>query len=236
MKSIRFVATALATLLISHGAQALDANEEITPSSEGFKYWVYAVTWQPSFCELKPETTGCDKPPQKFLTHGLWPYNDSMGQKTNRHPASCNTAPSCQSTTACDISDDKLEQIANTPAIAQLVTVAPQGMFRYEWKKHGTCSGQTESDYFNEIVRLRKSVMYLEPMFNKWIGSSVAFAQLRNAFPTHASFRCFVLNGKQYLHEVFYSINQDGTPYKGNPALQIGIPCANQETFIPAGI
>lgn len=236
MKIIRPLATALAALVFCHGAQALDANEEITPSSEGFKYLVYAVTWQPSFCKLKPATTGCDKPPQKFLTHGVWPYNNSLGQKTNRHPASCNTAPGCQSTTACDISDDKLEQISSTPAIAQLVTAAPQGMFRYEWSKHGTCSGQTESDYFNDIVRLRKAVMYIEPMFNAWIGRSVAFSQLKNAFPTHASFRCFVLDGKQYLHEVFYSINPDGTPYKSDAPLQIGVPCASQETFIPSGI
>ncbi|MGU9859612.1 ribonuclease T2 family protein [Pseudomonas sp. LF245] len=235
MKSIRFVATALATLLISHGVQALDANEEITPSSAGFTYLVYAKTWQPSFCKLRPEVAGCDKPPQQFLTHGIWPYNDSVGQKTNRHPAFCNTAPSCQSTTACDISDAKLDQIANTPAIAQLVTVAPQGMFRHEWKKHGTCSGKTESDYFNDIVRLRKVGLYIEPMFDKWIGSSVTLAQMKNAFPTHASFRCFVLDGKQYLHEVFYSINPDGTPYKKDPSLQIGIPCTPGDIFIPSG-
>ncbi|MBI6632060.1 hypothetical protein YA0871_05260 [Pseudomonas paralactis] len=235
MKNTYLFATAMATLLISHGALGLDANEEITPSSEGYQYLVYAVTWQPSFCKLKPQTPGCDKPPQKFLTHGIWPYNNSLGQKTNRHPANCNTAPSCKSSTECDISEDKLNQISGNRAIAGLVTASPQGMFRYEWKKHGTCSNQTETDYFNDIVRLRKAVMYLEPMFNTWIGRSVKFDQLKNAFPTHASFRCFTLDGKQYLHEVFYSIYPDGTPYKGDPSLQIGIPCAPRETLIPSG-
>ncbi len=236
MKKINPLAIALVALLVSHCALALDANEEITSSNEGYQYLVYAVTWQPSFCKLKPATAGCDKPPSKFLTHGIWPYNNSIGQKTNRHPAACNTAPSCKSTTECNISDEKLEQISSTPAIAELVTPAPQGMFRYEWNKHGTCSGQTESDYFNDIVRLRKSVLYIEPMFNKWIGSSVTFAQMKNAFPTHTSFRCFVLDGKQYLHEAFYSITPDGTPYKKDPALQIGIPCTHGEIFIPRGV
>ncbi|MGY2137891.1 ribonuclease T2 family protein [Pseudomonas reactans] len=235
MNKTMFIPAALAAFFISQGAQALDANEEITPNSEGFKYLVYAVTWQPSFCKLKPETTGCTKPPQTFLTHGIWPYNNSVGQKTNRHPASCNTAPSCQSGTTCDISDDILKKISDTREIAELVTAAPQGMFRYEWKKHGTCSGQTEIDYFNDIVRLKKSVTYVEPMFNRWIGGSVTLGQLKNAFPTHVSFRCFVLGGKQYLHEAFYSINADGTPYKQDPFLQIGIPCTSDAIFIPAG-
>lgn len=235
MKRTQFTAAAMATLLISYSVLALDANEEITPSSEGYQYLVYAVTWQPSFCKLKPETSGCDKPPQKFLTHGIWPYNNSIGQKTNRHPAACNTAPSCESAAKCDIDENKLQEISNTPEIAELVTVAPQGMFRYEWKKHGTCAGKTESAYFKDIVRLREVVDYNEPMFNAWVGHSVEFDLLKTAFPNNTSFRCFMLEGKQYLHEAFYSINPDGTPYYDDGSLQIGIPCEPQETFIPRG-
>ncbi|WP_339491243.1 hypothetical protein [Pseudomonas rhizophila] len=72
---------AIAFALISNGTLALDANEEITSSDIGFQYWVYSVTWQPSFCLLKPETAGCAQPPNKFLTHGIWPYNNSTAEK-----------------------------------------------------------------------------------------------------------------------------------------------------------
>ncbi|AZE70847.1 Ribonuclease I precursor [Pseudomonas synxantha] len=236
MKRTHLIATVMATLTISHSVQALDANEEFTPTKDGYQYLVYAVTWQPGFCKLRPATAGCDKPPQKFLTHGIWPYNDSLGEKTNRHPVSCNTAPSCKSTTNCAISQDTLDAVAADPEIAPLITVAPQGMLKDVWSKHGTCAGKTEEDYFADFAKLRKVVSYNEPMFNAWVGRSVMFDQLKAAFPGNTAFRCFTLDGKQYLHEVFYMIKPDGTPYEGNPNLQIGPACASPETFIPGEI
>ena len=74
----------LFSLLSCASAFALDANEEITDPVQGFDYLVYSVTWQPSFCVLKPDTAGCATPPQRFLTHGIWPYKNSTAEKTNR--------------------------------------------------------------------------------------------------------------------------------------------------------
>lgn len=226
---------AIAFALISNGTLALDANEEITSSDIGFQYWVYSVTWQPSFCLLKPETAGCAQPPNKFLTYGIWPYNNSTAEKTNRHPAFCNSAPSCEQETECAINEKTLKQITHKPEIIELVTASPEAMFRHEWKKHGTCAGKTETNYFNDIVKLRKVVNYDESMFNSWIGGSVTFEKLRTAFPSNASFRCFVKDGKQYLHEVFYRITPEGEPYQEDAKLQIGIPCLAEETYIPTG-
>lgn len=73
MWSLRRIA-AITLMLTSGGVLALDANEEITPAEAGYRYLVYSVTWQPSFCKLKPATAGCDHPPTKFLNHGIWPY------------------------------------------------------------------------------------------------------------------------------------------------------------------
>ncbi|RMT96341.1 hypothetical protein ALP39_01425 [Pseudomonas marginalis pv. marginalis] len=222
-------------LIVSGAVWALDNNEEITPSDAGFQYWIYSVTWQPSFCVLKPETAGCEAPPEKFLTHGIWPYNRSTPEKTNRHPAFCNTAPGCEQGKECEISPGNLEQIAHEPAIAELVTVNPEGMFKHEWKKHGTCSGKAPQAYFNDIVRLRPVVQYDQAKFAAWVGASVMFEELTSAFPANVSYRCFVKDEKQYLHEVFYSVSPDGAAYDGDAALQIGIPCKDQQTFIPAG-
>lgn len=234
MWSLRRIA-AVTLMLISGGVLALDANEEITPAEAGYQYLVYSVTWQPSFCKLKPVTAGCDHPPAKFLTHGIWPYNNSLGDKTNRHPAFCNTAPSCKQGQECEISNDTLQQVAQRDDIVELVTTSPEAMFKHEWKKHGTCSGKTEEKYFNDIVKLRNSVSYNEAMFAAWIGRSVRFDDLKAIFPSNASFRCFVLEGKQYLHEVFYRINDNGIPYVGDATLQIGTACKSQETFVPEG-
>lgn len=216
-------------------AFGLDANEEITDSAQGFDYLVYSVTWQPSFCVLKPETSGCDKPPQQFLTHGIWPYKNSTAEVTNRHPAFCNTAPSCTSAKNCDIDKKNLAQIAQKPAIARLVTASPADMFSHEWKKHGSCSGKSDTEYFDDIVNLRSAVQYDKPGFDQLIGQSPAFSTLKQLFPENTSFRCFVKDNKQYLHEVFYLIDRQGKPYTADKRLQIGIACNEQPTYVPGG-
>lgn len=230
-----FRAVATIALMTSGTVWALDNNEEITPSEAGFQYWVYSVTWQPSFCVLKPETAGCDSPPEKFLTHGIWPYRNGTSEKTNRHPAFCNTAPGCEQGKECEVSAGNLEQIAHKPEIAEWVTTNPEAMFKHEWKKHGTCSGKAEQDYFDHIFTLRSVVQYDQEKFAPWVGSSVMFDELKKAFPANASYRCFVKNEKQYLHEVFYRITPNGEPYEEDAALQIGVACKAQETFIPDG-
>lgn len=225
----------LFSLLSCASAFALDANEEITDPAQGFDYLVYSVTWQPSFCVLKPDTAGCATPPQRFLTHGIWPYKNSTTEKTNRHPAFCNTAPGCQSTQACDISEDNLAQVTRELTSTNLVPDRPEAMFRHEWKKHGSCSGKSDRYYFADIVNLRKVVTFNQDAFNRVVGSSVVFSDLKRLFPENTSFRCFVRDNKQYLHEVFYLIDTQGKPYTTDKRLQIGIACNEQPTYVPGG-
>jgi filamentous hemagglutinin len=228
--------TVVKPALLNNGGRPLDLNEEITPPEAGYQYLVYAVTWQPSFCKLKPGSAGCDQPPEKFLTHGIWPYNDSTDQKTNRHPAFCNSAPGCMPGTPCELSETTLAKIIQDPKIAELVPANPQGLFRHEWQKHGTCSGKSGDDYFRDIVNLRPLVDYDQPKFNTLIGSNPTFDEIKAAFPRNTSFRCFVQDGIQYLHEVFYLIDPTGKPYQKDVSLQIGMPCTSQATLIPNGI
>lgn len=223
------------SLLVCSSALALDANEEITPPTTPPDYLVLAQTWQPGFCTLKPKTAGCDNPPTTFLTHGIWPYNNSNADKTNRHPAFCNTAPSCSSREACNINEQKLDEIIQQPEFARLVPAEPQGMLRHEWSKHGSCAGKTEEAYFNDFIRLKRAATFDEKTFKPWIGGSVLFSTLKTAFPSNTSFRCFIAEGKQYLHEVFYLLNPDGSAYEDDKHLQIGTRCEEQQTYIPGG-
>jgi len=188
-----------------------------------------------SFCRLKLHAAGCEHPPAKFLTHGIWPYNNSTRSKTNRHPAFCNAVPVGPPGSADAKRDDSLESMMSRRELSELVTADPRGMLEHEWKKHGTCSGKTEADYFDAIVELRKVVTYDTSTFNAWIGGRVMFDDIRAAFPPNTAFRCFVQNGEQYLHEVFYLISPDGAPYMEDGTLQIGAPCRDRETLIPRG-
>ena len=71
--------------------------------------------------------------------------------------------------------------------------------------------------------------------FNLLVGQSPVFSELRRLFPPNTSFRCFIKDGKQYLHEVFYLIDRQGAPYTADTTLQIGTACLEQPTYVPRG-
>jgi len=232
-----FTATLFLLAIISSQAQALDANEEAGADFPPSTFLVYSVTWQPTFCVMRPETPGCDYPPQRFLTHGIWPYSESIGDHTNRHPQFCTSSPACNAKEACPMGTDQLREVLANKDLRDLVTREPGGMFAHEWKKHGTCSGRSMRDYFEDFVRLRKAVIYDHEAFASMIGNATDFSVIRKAFPANTAFRCYRnADGEQYLHEAFFLIDSQGRPYLKEQNLQIGVQCLEQKTLIPGGV
>ncbi|WP_409274151.1 ribonuclease T2 family protein [Pseudomonas sp. KCJK9111] len=227
----------LLPLVWINAAMALDANEEAYADAPPTRFLVYSVTWQPTFCKMKPTTAGCEQPPQRFLTHGIWPYSESIGKYTNRHPQFCTRSPACEEGKACAMSEDDIDKVLANADLRALVPSDPAGMFAHEWKKHGTCSGQTMEQYFQNFVTFRKAVTFAnEAAFKQTIGRETMFSDIRKAFPANTAFRCYKdATGNQYLHEVFYLIDNQGEPYLKEHNLQIGVQCAEQNTWIPRG-
>jgi ribonuclease T2 len=100
--------------------------------ADDFDYYVMALSWTPSFCELEGDAKNSDQcdPRHDFgwTLHGLWP------QYHQGWPSYCNTLerqPSRQMTNA-------MTDIMGTSGLAW-----------HQWKKHGTCSGLSARDYFN---------------------------------------------------------------------------------------
>jgi len=92
--------------------------------------------WAPQFCSSHGSSaspTECD--PQKhfgFVVHGLWPENTN-----GSYPQSCSTAK--------QVSQDIIDQ---------MMPIMPDaGLMQHEWSKHGTCSGLSMQDYFNDIQK-----------------------------------------------------------------------------------
>jgi len=236
---MRVFATVMFLLLViwASWALALDDNEEAAPNLPPSKFLVYSVTWQPTFCVMRPETPGCDFPPQRFLTHGIWPYSESIGSHTNRHPQFCTSSPACNAEEACPMGADQLREVLANNRLRALVTREPGGMFAHEWKKHGTCSGSSMRDYFEDFVRLRKAVVYDQTAFARMIGNATEFSEVRKVFPANTAFRCYRnSDGEQYLHEVFFLIDREGRPYLQEKDLQIGVQCLEQKTLVPGGV
>jgi ribonuclease T2 len=225
----------MALSVISLCAHALDPGEESMEgaASAKFDYLVYAVTWQPTFCLLKPTVAGCNKPNNIFYTHGIWAYYNSTAQSANRHPSSCIQSAGCgQTEAACELSNAVQEQVQADQRFSEIVTESPEYLMKHEWKKHGTCYGTSQIQYFEDFVNLRSVVKYKQA-FNKYQGKSLDMDTLKKLFPPNASFRCASQGGIQYLYEVFFLIDRQGRPYTEDQKLQIGEKCQARDIHIP---
>ncbi|MHC8342769.1 ribonuclease T2 family protein [Pseudomonas sp. RT6P73] len=225
----------MALSVVSLCAHALDTGEESmegAPSAK-FDYLAYAITWQPTFCLLKPTTAGCGKPNNVFYTHGIWAYYNSTDQSANRHPSFCINSAGCGPTeTVCELSDTDQKLAQAEHGFSEIVTESPEYLMKHEWKKHGTCYGTSQIQYFKDFVNLRSAVNY-SPDFNQFQGKSLDLDKLKTLFPSNTSFRCASHGGKQYLFEVFFLIDRQGQPYTEDQKLQIGEKCQSRDIHIP---
>ena len=112
------------------------------PAGE-FDFYVLALSWSPGFCDYVEGARDQCEPSRGlgFVVHGLWPQNESG------YPSDC-AGPRAPSRIA-------LERVQGVYPDERLA--------RYEWRKHGTCSGKSPSDYFADVVRARDAVTIPAP-------------------------------------------------------------------------
>ncbi|TJY60815.1 ribonuclease T [Sinimarinibacterium sp. CAU 1509] len=103
-----------------------------------FDYWVLALSWSPQYCKSNPAESECVEP-RAFVVHGLWPqhergYPDYCGSRSEEVP-------------------DALEE-------RMLEWMPSKELVRYQWRKHGSCSGMSMDQYFQNVERAyRRLVM-----------------------------------------------------------------------------
>lgn len=113
-----------------------------------FDFYVLALSWSPGFCELDGDRTRnreqCGEGAGlRFVVHGLWPQNE------RGYPSDCGPAGRSPSRIALE----QAEGVFPTESLA-----------RYEWRKHGTCSGSSPSDYFRDVRRARDKIAIPPPL------------------------------------------------------------------------
>jgi len=127
-----------------------------------FDFYVLALSWSPGFCELKGGDNQQCEPGAGlgFVVHGLWP------QYERGFPSDCPgpTAPS---------------RIALERANGVFPSV---GLARYEWRKHGTCTGRSPSDYFADVARAREGVVVPQPFEKPTAPQSFVPIDIQRAF------------------------------------------------------
>lgn len=146
------LATWLGAVLIAGLCAAPASAQRVERGGEPgvFDFYVLALSWSPGFCALDGDrdrnreqcAEGADL---RFVVHGLWPQNE------RGYPSDCGPAGRSPSRIV-------MEQAAGL--------FPSEGLARHQWRKHGTCSGSSPSDYFADVRRARDRVT-IPPQFAK---------------------------------------------------------------------
>ncbi len=137
------VAAVIALALAAGGAVARG------PQPGRFDYFVLSLSWSPSYCADKGQDDAQQCGPNRhfaFVVHGLWP------QFQQGWPENCQTREGW---------------VAQKTIDGMMDLMPSRKLIIHEWKRHGTCSGVSQADYFRAIRLLREKVKvparYLSP-------------------------------------------------------------------------
>jgi ribonuclease T2 len=100
-----------------------------------FDFYLLSLSWSPTYCLSQRDRANrmqCDSAkPKAFVVHGLWP------QYTSGYPQYCRT----------DLPDFVPRSLTDT-----VLDIMPSpGLVGGQWRKHGSCSGLSQSDYLSKI-------------------------------------------------------------------------------------
>ena len=144
-----------------------------------------AVSWQPAFCETRPNKPECKSQTadrydaSHFTLHGLWPMRKNY----------CGVAQG-------DIDADKKSRWTELPevklsdatrkALDRVMPGTQSSLERHEWIKHGTCAGLAQDDYFAQAVSLIETLNAspVNALFAGKVGQPVTQAEVQSAFDT----------------------------------------------------
>ena len=110
-------------------------------AAAGFDFYVLSLSWSPSYCEAEGADANRQQcasgRPFAFVVHGLWP------QFEKGYPESCPTDDPA-------VGDEMLRGLYDLMPSA--------GLIRHQWRKHGSCSGLSQEDYFAVLRAARGGV------------------------------------------------------------------------------
>ena len=156
------------------------------PAAPGKPEYVFALSWQPAFCETKSSKPECQAQTAAgfdathFTLHGLWPQPNGnfycqvpASRQGQRQSGPLAGSAAGQSSTPNTRSE--LDQVM--PGTASKLE-------RHEWIKHGTCYGKSQQEYFAEALNLMRAVNAspVRDLFTKKRRQAADLDQIRNAF------------------------------------------------------
>ncbi len=147
--------------------------------------YVLAISWQPAFCETRPDRPECETQAQtrfdagNFALHGLWPQPRSR----DYCGVDARTVERDQGGDWSDLPEPELSAELG----AELDRVMPgtqSALDRHEWIKHGTCYDGDAQSYFSDSVDMLEAVnaSAVRELFGAAIGEELTQDEVRAAF------------------------------------------------------
>jgi ribonuclease T2 len=127
------------------GTSARTGGGKTRPAGTGggdFDFYVLSLSWSPTWCaENDPggKTMQCDgRRDYRFVVHGLWPQNEKG------FPAFCRSQDS--------------DRVPDALGRSLFDIIPSMGLIGHQWRKHGTCSGLSQRDYFALLRQARERI------------------------------------------------------------------------------
>jgi ribonuclease T2 len=186
-----------------------------------FDFYVLSLSWSPSFCDVgggaQKARSQCE--PGRglgFVLHGLWP------QFTRGYPTECGMASRSPSRIAMESARGVFPE---------------EGLARHEWRKHGTCSGLSPTDYFVAARRARDAVKIPPPLQRPSQEQRWSVVDLERAFvaanPGLRADQISVSCRQGQLSEVRVCFTKDVRGFQSCPTLGRGA-CRGRDFIVPA--
>ena len=146
----RFIAFLFLALFASTASAQERRSDNRQDHAGQFDFYVLSLSWSPTFCASQSggkndQQCSTDKD-FRFIVHGLWP------QYEKGYPDFCETKE-----------PGRVPQSLGQP----LFDIMPSmGLIGHEWRKHGTCSGLGQEEYF-AVLRAAREKLKIPPALQR---------------------------------------------------------------------
>ncbi len=160
-----------------------------------FDFYVLSLSWSPTWCRNNPDQRGSRQcsDDHGFVVHGLWPQNESG------YPEFCATS--------------EPRRVPESLGKTMLDLVPGMGLIGHQWRKHGSCSGLSQRDFFRLMrsawSRVKIPAAFQPARSNQTISIQSAEAALVSANPGLSPNAVAITCTGSLLEEVRICLNKD---------------------------
>ena len=165
-------------------ATSAEAEAPQKKAAVGKPEYVFALSWQPAFCETKSKKTECQAmtgssfAATNFTLHGLWPQPNGNFYCAVSAADRANDKGNWQDLPPVDLDG------ATRSELDKVMPGTASQLDRHDWIKHGTCYGKDQQAYFADALALMRQVndSPVRELFENNIGKELTSGQIRAAF------------------------------------------------------